>query len=51
MRNLWEDWMVRTGLHAGKIDPPKRKHSAEWCSVSYKSLPEQMIRNSWRHGL
>ncbi|KAI2506856.1 hypothetical protein MHU86_7541 [Fragilaria crotonensis] len=51
MRKLWEEWMISTGLHQGKIDPPTRKHIAEWCSVSSQDLPAQMVRNSWRHGM
>ena len=34
MRKLWEEWMISTGSHEGKIDPPTRKHIAEWCSDS-----------------
>jgi hypothetical protein len=51
LRRLWEEWMIRTGLHEGKLDPPTRRHIAEWCSFSFKNLPQQLVRNSWRHGL
>ena len=53
MRNLWEEWMISTGLvnnADGRILPPTRKDIAEWCSTSYQNLPEQMVRNAWRHG-
>ncbi|KAI2495445.1 hypothetical protein MHU86_19077 [Fragilaria crotonensis] len=50
LRKLWEEWMISTGLHQGKIDPPTRKHIAEWCSTSCRDLPAQMVRNAWRHG-
>ena len=45
MRERWEEWMISTGLHEGKIDPPTRKDIAEWCSVSCHNLPVQMVRN------
>jgi hypothetical protein len=51
LRKLWEEWMISTGLHQGKFDPPTRKHIAEWCSTSCRDLPAQMVRNAWPHGM
>jgi hypothetical protein len=50
MKRLWEEWMIEDGLRTGTTQPPARKDIAEWCSQSYKDLPDGMVRNAWRHG-
>jgi hypothetical protein len=49
LKQKWEAWMIDEGLQYGIIRPPTRRHIAEWCSHAYCSLPEQLVRNAWRH--
>ena len=52
MRILWEEWMISTGLHDGKITSlPTRKHIADWCWNLSQDLPQQIVRNERRHGM
>jgi hypothetical protein len=42
--------MVAEGLDHGTTSPPTRRHIADWAAKAIKEIPEQIVRNSWRHG-
>ena len=42
--------MIAEGLVHGTTSPPSRLDICRWTLVAFQNLPEQMIRNSWRHG-
>ena len=50
IRNQWERWMIAEGLIHGTTSPPTRDDICRWTLVAFQNLPEQMIRNSWKHG-
>jgi hypothetical protein len=50
IRHQWERWMIAEVLLHGITCPPSRLGICRWTLVASQNLPEQMIRNSWRHG-
>ncbi|KAI2495737.1 pogo transposable element with KRAB domain [Fragilaria crotonensis] len=50
IRHQWERWMIAEGLVHGTTSPPSRLDICRWTLVAFQKLPEQMIRNAWRHG-
>jgi DDE superfamily endonuclease len=50
IRKLWEQWMVAEGLATNTTSPPTRKHIADWAIQAINEIPEQLVRNAWRHG-
>ena len=41
---------IAEGLTHGTTSPPSRHNICRWMLVAFQNLPEQMIRNSWKHG-
>ena len=49
LRSEWEKWMILEGLEHGTTSPPTRADIIRWCRFAMNHLPEQMVRNAWRH--
>jgi len=49
LRSEWEKWMILEGLEHGTTSPPARADIIWWCRFAMNDLPEQMVRNAWRH--
>lgn len=52
VRVSWEEWMLEDTNNRliNQTRPPTWKNIADWCSDAMKIMPEQMVRNAWRHG-
>ncbi|KAI2514125.1 Pogo transposable element with KRAB domain [Fragilaria crotonensis] len=48
-RSEWENWMILEGLEHGTTSPPTRADIIRWCRFAMNDLPEEMVRNAWRH--
>jgi hypothetical protein len=49
LREKWEEWMTEGGgIADGTSKEPTRKMVAEWLVEVYNSLPDGMVRNSWK---
>ena len=42
-------WMIHEGLEHGTTSPPTRADIIWWCRFAMNNLPEQMVKNAWRH--
>ena len=49
LRDQWESWMIQEGILLGTTSPPSRKDISRWSVAAIQSLPEQLVKNSWRH--
>ena len=49
LRSEWEKWMILEGLEHGTTSPPTRADIIRWCRFAMNDLPEQMVKNAWRH--
>ena len=45
----WENCMILEDLEHGTTSPPTRADIIRWCRFAMNDLPEQMVRNAWRH--
>ncbi len=49
LREKWEEWMTEGGgIADGTAKEPTRKMVAEWLVEVYNSMPDGMVRNSWK---
>jgi hypothetical protein len=51
IRDQWESWMVVEGIAHGTTSPPTRDDIAKWSLAAMQTRPEQLVRNTWRHGV
>ena len=42
--------MLEEGLQQLKTHPPTRQKMAHWCIDALQVLPEDLVKNAWRHG-
>ena len=49
-RDLWEMWMMESGLSTGTTMPPTCELIAQWVWQSLEVLPADILRNAWLHG-
>ena len=50
MHAMWEEYMLEEGLQQLKTCPPTRQKMAHWCFDALQDLPEDLVKNAWRHG-
>ena len=50
IREQWESWMIQEGIVHGTTSPPSRDDVSKWLVAAMRTLPEQLVRNAWRHG-
>jgi hypothetical protein len=52
MQAFTEDWDADEANHTpdGKIKKPSRQTLAHWVKQAWDSIPEQIVRNSFRRG-
>jgi DDE superfamily endonuclease len=50
IRQQWESWMIQEGIIHGTTSPPTREDIAKWSVGAMQTLPERIVKNSWRHG-
>ena len=41
---------IITYCHTNHDNPPTREDIARWLLAAMQTLPEQIVRNAWRHG-
>ena len=47
---MWEEYMLEEGLQQLKTCPPTRQKMVHWCVDALQDLPEDLVKNAWRHG-
>ena len=51
LRDQWESWMMVEGVFNGTTSPPSRGDIATWSVAAMETLPQQIVKNAWRHGV
>ena len=47
---MWEEYMLEEGLQQLKTCPPTQPKMVHWCVDALQDLPEDLVKNAWRHG-
>jgi hypothetical protein len=49
MRHQWEEFMIDEGMKTSFTKPPSRKLVAQWVQCALDALPQDIVKNAWRH--
>ena len=50
MCQMWEEYMLEEGLQQLKTCPSSQQKMVHWCIDALQDLPEDLVKNAWRHG-